>query len=199
MYALFHISAALIFLELLRRSYGRSYSPLLAAVCAVLPDLVDKPLSFFELGPGRGYAHTLAFAGAVVLLAWALGGGDRVGTAAVGVLAHLLLDLMYLPPLFFPLNGVEVHYTDSGGILFFLGMSLERPVILLTEGLSSVFLAAYISARLRYTEPWDGPALQGGAWEHPACRRGEGELVCCRGAEGPCLALSRHPRGSPGR
>jgi uncharacterized membrane-anchored protein len=70
-------------------------------LCALLPDLVDKPLSALGIGNGRYVAHTLLF---VLLAAIAFSlKNRRYGLSAllVGIL-HLALDSRGFVPWFYP-------------------------------------------------------------------------------------------------
>ena len=95
----------------------------LLALGAVLPNLIDKPLTllFPDAFPaGRTVAHTLAVSAAVmtvVLLATRRGRRRRAFMAvAIGMLLHLALDAMWTEPevLFWPVLGVEFP-ADAGG------------------------------------------------------------------------------------
>ena len=95
----------------------------LLALGAVLPNLIDKPLTllFPDTFPaGRTVAHTLAVSAAVmtvVLLATRRGRRRRAFMAvAIGMLLHLALDAMWTEPevLFWPVLGVEFP-PDAGG------------------------------------------------------------------------------------
>ena len=84
-----------------------------AALGAVLPDLVDKPLGLLLRGTmsyGRIFAHSLVFALALLVLGFLLYWRTRspLGIAlAAGVLSHQFLDALWLEPVtwFWPLLG----------------------------------------------------------------------------------------------
>jgi hypothetical protein len=86
-------------------------------ICAILPDLVDKPLTaVMNITEGRYIAHTLLFVTAVSLafFAWK----RAYGLAAfVGGVSHLLLDLGGPLPLFYPFASYEFTRgrVDLGG------------------------------------------------------------------------------------
>jgi len=84
---------------------GQKWTVLAAAVGAVYPDLVDKPLGHLllssELDNGRIFCHTRLFLGVCFLIAYILYRykGSWVGIAfALGVLSHQYLDLMFFTP-----------------------------------------------------------------------------------------------------
>ena len=96
----------------------------LLAVGALLPDLIDKPLSWFILpglldGITRNFGHTLLFS-LLLLAIWQLGSGRRLNfllPLAIGSALHLLLDGMFSLPttLLWPFMGwdfVEGGHTD---------------------------------------------------------------------------------------
>lgn len=69
---------------------------LAVAVASLLPDLVDKPLGW-GLGvlPSVGLGHSLLFVGAVTASTWFLVGGRFALPVVVGLLSHLLGDVVY--------------------------------------------------------------------------------------------------------
>jgi len=97
-----------------------------AAVAAILPDLVDKPLGHIflqaTLDNGRIFGHSLLFMGALVGLTAALTWRQhRVLALALlaGIASHFVLDAMWALPttLFWPLLGpfTPGHYPDYFG------------------------------------------------------------------------------------
>ncbi|MBI0584296.1 MAG: metal-dependent hydrolase [Methanomassiliicoccus sp.] len=98
----------------------------LAALGAILPDIIDKPLGHIflqgTLDSGRIYAHTLLFLGLVAvagLAAWKAKGTPLLAAVALGAGSHLLLDGMWANPttLFWPALGpfTPYHYPDYFG------------------------------------------------------------------------------------
>jgi F0F1-type ATP synthase assembly protein I len=98
-----HVGVALILAYLLNLHL------VVTVVCALLPDLVDKPLTAaLNIMEGRYIAHTLLFVVGVAL-AFSLW-KRRYGLAAlVGGLSHLLLDLGPNNPIFFPFVRYDYH------------------------------------------------------------------------------------------
>jgi F0F1-type ATP synthase assembly protein I len=95
--AVAHLGLALVL------SYLLKLQPIVTVFCAILPDLIDKPLTVAlnTSIEGRYIAHTLLFV-AVVALAFYLW-KRRYGLAAlVGGLSHLLLDIAPNNTLFYP-------------------------------------------------------------------------------------------------
>jgi hypothetical protein len=83
-------------------------NPLVAIVCGILPDMVDKPLSAMGIGGGRFIGHTLLFAGVIIILftVWK----RKYGLAAlIGLASHLLLDLDGLVPWFYPFKNYQFY------------------------------------------------------------------------------------------
>ncbi len=82
----------------------------LAAIGALLPDIIDKPLGHWVLADsldnGRLLGHTLAFL-AILLLVSSLRRNPALMAVSFGVAVHLGLDMMWTEPvtLFWPLHG----------------------------------------------------------------------------------------------
>ena len=98
-----HVSVALI------AAYLLNLNLVVTVVCALLPDLVDKPLTAaLSIAEGRYIAHTLLFVLGVAL-AFSLW-KRRYGLAAlVGGLSHLLLDLGPSNPILYPFVRYDYH------------------------------------------------------------------------------------------
>ncbi len=106
-------------------SLQRFFDIRLLLLAALLPDIIDKPLSLL-LGNGRAYSHTLLFLLALTVLGAVIFAAGRKTWGfgfALGVLSHLLLDFMWRDPrtLLWPLAGaalprgqVEVAATVMG-------------------------------------------------------------------------------------
>jgi len=71
------------------------------AICALLPDLVDKPLCALGIGAPRYIAHTLLFV-FLVSVAFFLWRRAYGLAALLGGVSHLLLDLNSMVPWFYP-------------------------------------------------------------------------------------------------
>ncbi|NQT71770.1 MAG: metal-dependent hydrolase [Chloroflexi bacterium] len=97
-----HAGIPLILAYLLR------LNPIIAVFCGMLPDLVDKPLSYvFEMG-GRYIAHTLLFV-LVVSIAFALWRRRHGLAAFIGGISHLVID--WSVPWFYPFKEYSFrHY-----------------------------------------------------------------------------------------
>jgi hypothetical protein len=100
-----HLFAGVVIGLVLLELTGQRWTLAAAAIGAIVPDLVDKPLGHLMLGGeldnGRIVCHTLL----VLMLCLAIGilsyrrNGSWVGMAfAMGVLSHQCLDLMFLTP-----------------------------------------------------------------------------------------------------
>ena len=98
-----HVGVALI------AAYLFNLNLVVAVFCALLPDLVDKPLTAaLNIEEGRYIAHTLLYVLGVAL-AFSLW-KRRYGLAAlVGGLSHLLLDLGPNNPIFYPFVRYDYH------------------------------------------------------------------------------------------
>jgi len=105
MYPLAHLGVAILLGKLLRKRL-RIENTKLVALGAMLPDLIDKPLTVLGIGSGRFVAHSLVF----TLIATAL--SRELG---FGCVTHLILDRIWEEPkvLLFPFLGIPptVHHT----------------------------------------------------------------------------------------
>lgn len=126
-----HVAAGYIAYSVFARvAYGRAPrgdAALAVVAAALLPDLIDKPLSWGAhlLPSGRSLAHSLFFAGPAIVLA-GLVVGRRVAIAfALTYLGHLGADVVYpmalgQPPVYhfllWPL--LELPQTETPGLLF---------------------------------------------------------------------------------
>jgi membrane-bound metal-dependent hydrolase YbcI (DUF457 family) len=121
----------------------------LLALGAVLPNLIDKPLTllFPDTFPaGRTVAHTLVVSAAVmtvVLLTTRRGRRRRAFMAvAIGMLLHLALDAIWTEPevLFWPVLGAEFQPDAGGGGWPSVVASLLTPWNWLLELVGLVYL-----------------------------------------------------------
>jgi membrane-bound metal-dependent hydrolase YbcI (DUF457 family) len=121
-------------------------------VGAVLPDLIDKPLGFVIFGGvidnGRIWCHSLLFAAIVLvsgLLLWKFRRTPVLIAAAIGILSHQLLDLMWLQPAtwYYPLLGPFGERLPPGHLFVILADEISTP--------SEWVLVALIAAALLLT------------------------------------------------
>jgi membrane-bound metal-dependent hydrolase YbcI (DUF457 family) len=108
---------------LVYRKLGVRMAVPVAALGAIVPDIIDKPLGHLllqsTLDSGRIYAHTLLFLGVVAtagLVAWKYKLTPLVLVLAMGVASHLVLDTMWDNPvtLFWPALGPFEPYHYPG-------------------------------------------------------------------------------------
>jgi len=106
------------------------------AVGAVLPDLIDKPVGFIILGGvidnGRIWCHALLFAAIIMaggLLLWKYRRTPVLIAAAIGVLSHQLLDLMWLQPAtwYYPVLGPISERLPPGHLFVILADEISTP------------------------------------------------------------------------
>jgi hypothetical protein len=123
---------------------------LVAILCGILPDVVDKPLSALGIGGGRFIGHTLLFAVVIVILftVWK----RKHGLAAlIGLSSHLLLDLNALIPWFYPFKSYEFYHSKLSiidwlkGYMTFSQLGLE--LILITLAGIVVFIGWWVYRR----------------------------------------------------
>jgi membrane-bound metal-dependent hydrolase YbcI (DUF457 family) len=143
-----------------------------AAIGAILPDLIDKPLGHIllkgTLDSGRIYAHTLLFLGIALvagLLYWRSRSSPLLLVLAGGILTHLMLDGMWNMPntLFWPALGdfLPHSYPDYFGnalitevtspLEWLAGLSIVMIALEVfgdsTNGLSDRFLSSVTTLR----------------------------------------------------
>ncbi len=131
----------------------------LLLVGSMLPDIIDKPLGMWllreSLSNGRIFSHTLLFSGLL------LGVGlylylrcRRVGVLclALGTLAHLVLDEMWLTPstLLWPLYGLSFErVTVEGWLPRILNSLVTEPAVYLPEIIGAILLALFFWELIR--------------------------------------------------
>ena len=126
----------------------------LLLVGSVLPDIIDKPLGIWllreTLSSGRVFAHTLLFATVLVGVGLYLYVTRRrlgVLSLALGTLAHLVLDQMWLNPrtLFWPLYGLSF---EKGIVEYWLPRILTalvtEPRVYLPEIIGALLLSVFL-------------------------------------------------------
>ena len=144
-----------------RRIGSRIVVPV-AALGAILPDIVDKPLGHLllqgTLDSGRIYAHTLLFLGLVIVagvVAWRYKLTPLVLVVAMGVASHLVLDTMWDNPvtLLWPALGPFVPYHYPG---YFENMFVEEIVSPLEWLSGAAFLIVLTALYREKLGTWEG-------------------------------------------
>jgi len=130
------------------------------ALGAMLPDIVDKPLSFFNLGlhleGGRTIGHTLVFF--LLLLLFNIFFANRLlAFVAFGTGAHLILDSMWQIPrvLFWPAFGFSFPSAEKHNFFqqFYRWFSdLTRPDVFVPEIIGAVLLFLILFRMLKSKE-----------------------------------------------
>lgn len=136
MYFFFHLFTGIILGLLLGELLKDRRWILPCAIGSVLPDLIDKPVGFILLGGiidnGRIWCHSLVFA-AIVLVAGVLVGKVKktpvLIAAAIGILSHQILDLMWRQPVtwYYPLLGPFAGTFPPGHLMALLLNELKTP------------------------------------------------------------------------
>jgi membrane-bound metal-dependent hydrolase YbcI (DUF457 family) len=121
-------------------------------VGALVPDIIDKPLSLFGFGNGRSITHTLL----IFLIALSIGlyvykYYKRTWPLAIvtGILTHLILDSMWARPqtLLWPLYGwafpVPNHRVGLGQINIWWHALISDPGVYIWEAIGIFILAAF--------------------------------------------------------
>ncbi|WP_332449391.1 metal-dependent hydrolase [Methanoculleus sp.] len=144
MFVACHLFLGLILGLALARRLGDRRLIGFAALGAVLPDLLDKPVGHLllaeSLNSGRIFAHGLLFLGLVLIAGIALKRRDRsfaLLAVATGALSHQVLDMMWAMPVtwYFPLLGPYRSYEFTD----YFGNAILAEVSSLSEW---IFLAA---------------------------------------------------------
>ena len=132
----------------------------LLLVGSMLPDIIDKPLGIWllreTLSSGRVFGHTLLFAAVLAGVGLYLYmTRRRVGVLclALGTLAHLILDQMWLNPrtLFWPLYGLSFDRAIVEGWLpRILTALVTEPRVYLPEIIGVLLLAVFLWYIIRH-------------------------------------------------
>ncbi len=83
-------------------------NPVVTVFCALLPDMVDKPMQALDIGGGRYVGHSLLFV-LLVSAAFALWRWKYGLAALVGGMSHLILDMDGLVPWFYPFKTYDFY------------------------------------------------------------------------------------------
>ncbi|VVB70270.1 LexA-binding, inner membrane-associated putative hydrolase [uncultured archaeon] len=123
------------------------------ALGSLLPDIIDKPLGIILFGTptmGRTFAHTLLFLSILAALSFYLR-DIRLYSLTWGVLAHLVLDQIWLSPvtLLWPLLGPfpVARELDTLSYLEMLLYRLKNPEVSVPEFLGLAYFIYFIFTR----------------------------------------------------
>ena len=120
-------------------------------VGSMLPDIIDKPLSFMGLGSGRSIAHTLLLSLIVLCLAFYLYLNNRktwLFAVAIGMFSHLILDSMRFTPqtLLWPFQGwafpAPGHKVDLTQFHIRWNTLITNPGLVISEGIGLCVILA---------------------------------------------------------
>ncbi len=154
-----HVEFTWAALNLLQRQFGlfEDADYRLAALAAVLPDFVDKPLATFVLTDADAallYGHTALLHGGVWLAAAAAGQLDRGLPYLLAFSGHLLADRMWSfnQTLLWPLRGRRFHRWKHVGspqaiVRAYARIIRDEPLLLTFEALGALLLAWFILDR----------------------------------------------------
>ncbi len=124
---------------------------------ALVPDIIDKPLSFLGFGNGRSITHTLIVFLIVLAIALLLYSSKKktwLLAISIGMFTHLILDSMWATPrtLFWPLYGwafpAASHKIGLGQISAWWNMLLTNPRLDLSEAIGFVIVAGFVGILL---------------------------------------------------
>lgn len=154
-----HVEFTWAALNLLQRQFGlfEGADYRLAALAAVLPDLIDKPLATFVLTDAEAallYGHTALLHGGVWLAAAAAGQLDRSLPYLLAFSGHLLADRMwsFSQTLLWPLRGRRFHRWKHVGspqaiLRAYARIIRDEPLLLTFEALGALLLAWFVIDR----------------------------------------------------
>ena len=115
-----------------------------ASLCFLLPDLLDKPLWLLGIGMGRFVGHTLLF---VFLVAFVFFLRKRTYGlfALAGGMLHLLSDVGYFTPWFYPFveyDFPQPEFWDTFTLVNVIGTFMELALVIL-----AISLLLWLSSR----------------------------------------------------
>lgn len=154
-----HIEFTWATLNLLQRQFGlfEEADYRLAALAAVLPDLIDKPLATFVLTDAEAallYTHTALLHSGVWLTAAAAGQLERSLPYLLAFSGHLLADRMwsFSQTLLWPLRGRHFHRWKHVGspqafVQAYADIIRSKPFLLTFEAIGGLLLAWFILDR----------------------------------------------------
>jgi hypothetical protein len=154
-----HVEFTWATLNLLQRRFGlfEDADYRLAALAAVLPDLIDKPLATFVLTDAEAallYGHTALLHGGAWLAAAAAGQLDRSLPYLLAFSGHLLADRMwsFSQTLLWPLRGRRFHRWKHVGspqaiVQAYARIIRDEPLLLTSEAIGALLLAWFILDR----------------------------------------------------
>ena len=119
---------------------------------ALVPDIIDKPLSFLGFGNGRSITHTLLVFLIVLSVAVYLGRSRKqtwLLAIAIGMFTHLIFDRMWETPhtLFWPFYGwaftVETHKIGLGQFSVWWNMLFTDSYVYISEIIGFLICASF--------------------------------------------------------
>jgi membrane-bound metal-dependent hydrolase YbcI (DUF457 family) len=156
MYFFFHLLTGIILGFLIADLFHDRRWLLPCAVGAVLPDLIDKPVGFIIFGGvidnGRIWCHSLLVAAIVLLaglLVWKVKKTPVLVAAAIGILSHQLLDLMWRQPStwYYPLAGPFERTMLHGNLFTLLMGEVSNPTEWILAALIAIIIMFLVNPR----------------------------------------------------
>lgn len=154
-----HIEFTWAALNLIQRGSGRLEEAdyRLMALCAVLPDVIDKPLATFVMTDSEAallFGHTALVHGAVWLTCAATGNTQRALPYLLAFSGHLLADRMwkFRQTLLWPLRGRQFHRWRHVGspaaiVNAYLDIVRKKPLLVTFEVVGAGLLAWFVIDR----------------------------------------------------
>lgn len=125
---------------------------------ALVPDIIDKPLSFLGFGNGRSITHTLLVFLIVLALAmylWKYRKQTWLLAIAIGIFTHLIFDSMWSTPrtLFWPLRGwaftPAVHKINLGQFTIWWHDLFANSSVYIPETIGFLIFVFFVGILLR--------------------------------------------------
>lgn len=200
-----HVEFTWAALNLLQRK-GQCYPNAdyrLAAACALLPDLIDKPLATFVLTDSNAallFGHTAVLHGSVWLTAAATGQLSRALPYLLAFSGHLLADRMwgFSQTLLWPLLGKRFHQWQHVGspeaiLQAYLKIIVEEPKLIAFEIVGAGLLAWFILDRQLWQQERLAGFLRTGKLQSAGIRVSENHSLGVLASACPTLRLSDPP------
>ena len=142
-FLIFHLAIPLLIFEIPKIKDKYEINRFALIIGSLYPDLVDKSLSFFNIGGGRGYAHTILFVLISFVFLFIITKGNKTiyFPFLIGMIMHLLLDMPRVP-LFYPFISYEIM-TYKSDIEQWLQTLLTNPIVITTE-ITGVIILIFI-------------------------------------------------------
>lgn len=157
MFLLFHIAVPLLICEILIQFKSTKMHRFALIIGALIPDIIDKPLSFFQIGNGRFLGHApFLYLIAFGLILFTFQKKYIVYSLFFGIAFHLILDIPNIPILW-PFISYDFQPHDAY-ISNWLISLLTDPLIVSTE-IIGLFIIILIGMKNHVFFHWENLKL----------------------------------------